>query len=126
MVLTVDEQISYAQSTVTIETEERELSEEEAASLAAVIMDGHFPGWYKKIDLDNFTIADVDRCVLGYQEGGFIGGTSLFWQIYGGVHQAYERVPALYAFHGSNHSAPWDMPRLDAAWTKEILDRRKR
>ncbi|MGH9316350.1 MAG: hypothetical protein ACRD1P_04510 [Thermoanaerobaculia bacterium] len=92
---------------------------EDCVRRGAAYLDEHRPGWEKRVDLDTLDMSSPRHCVLGQayaEEGAALGMTGFDYV----VERARSRPRvASFGFDG------WGADLLEAAWSAEIIKRRR-
>lgn len=91
------------------------LSPDATAARGAAWLDERVPGWADHINLDNFTIASCQKCVLGQLFGNYVDGVSEL-RIVG------QQIWLGFGLDGTR--SPSHCGELDEAWRREISGRR--
>lgn len=79
----------------------------------ARLLDEHYPGWYEKIDLNEFNVHLTTNCILAYVFGSFTKGLR---ELGLELEDAYK-----YGFAASYHASDVSMT---GEWKNEILARK--
>lgn len=92
-------------------------------SRGAKLLDSHKPGWYNDVNADALDMSSPDNCILGQTLGYLAGADKL--KLYSHTAMVCYGFQPLEAIVPFNPGLQTGYIRLERAWIKLILNRRK-